>query len=515
MAKIKLTEQMLDKISSLKEVLSTMPVNNEKNVEKYKQKLRDLIIEYTKYESELEKALNTRYDIMSNVDKSNDIDFLAERLSTIEDVFYLFEDKKSSYQKMKLDRCIYIIGKFYKENLEKINIQIYECIQKFKKVGIEITLQDFDYSVYVKQYMEVFLKEIENKQIYSGKLKAKFEEIYWKCPDIIIHIELNIRSIYLSKQQLIDKHFEKEKQELMKKWNKDASGIWKTYMELKKQKHEKEDVDKKLLMNKFENELKYQDYENTKIQQKCKEIVNSNDKDDIKINVFKFLNSLYEYKGAMEFDFIVKDIKTIYNEKGNYKKAYNETKKNIETLEKKMKKNSKATGLLRKTEPSQDKLTKQNDMILELKQMYKQLDQNEFALKVEDYLNDASTIEDVLNLANSNYYYMVNCQLKNDNTIAQDQIEENIKKLIEFLRNPYHTIINNMPFIQEKDMAIIIKDRYKLMNFKIEKEDITLDNVDNMISTLEQIKTAFCLQDAQITFEELEELTELKKVLKK
>ena len=515
MAKLKLAEEMLEKIDSIKEVLSTMPVNNEKNKEKYKQKLVELQEEYIKYEKTLEKELNARYEELSNLEKSNDIDVLAGRLATIEDVLYLLEDEKTSYQKMELDKSVYRIGKFYKENLENVNIQIYECLQKFEKVGIKLSAQDFDYSIYVTQYMEVFFKEIENKELHSEKLRATFEEIYWKCPDIILHIELNIRSIYLSKQQVIDKYFEKEKQELIKKWSKEPDGICKTYLELKKQKLEKEATDKKMLVDKFQNGLKPQEYETDKIKQKCQEIMEIDDEKDIKANTFKFINSLYEYKGAMKFSFLVKDIKTIYDGKGNYKKAYNETKKKIETLEKKMKKNSKETGLFKKKSPSQEKIKKQNDMILELKQMYKQLDQDEFALEVEEHLSDTSTLEDALNLANSHYYYMATCQIKNDKTITQEQIEETIESLTEFLRSPYHTIINNMPFTQEKDIAMIIKDRYKLMNFKIEKEDISPENVDSIIATLEQIEMSFYIQEAGIKIEELEELEMLKKVLKK
>ena len=57
-----------------------------------------------------------------------------------------------------------------------------------------------------------------------------------------------------------------------------------------------------------------------------------------------------------------------------------------------------------------------------------------------------------------------------------------ISNLDDFLKNPYNTIINNLTILEEKDVAIIIKDRYKLLNFMIEKEDISLNNVDNLVS---------------------------------
>ena len=68
--------------------------------------------------------------------------------------------------------------------------------------------------------MEIFLEELERGTFPSERLKIKFDDIYWKCPEIIVHIELNIRNIYLKKEARIDKYFEKGKNELLKKWNK-------------------------------------------------------------------------------------------------------------------------------------------------------------------------------------------------------------------------------------------------------------------------------------------------------
>ena len=61
---------------------------------------------------------------------------------------------------------------------------------------------------------------------------------------------------------------------------------------------------------------------------------------------------------------------------------------------------------------------------------------------------------------------------------------------------------------------MIIKDRYKLLNFKIEKEDISLNNVDNLISTLETIEKSFCMKRVGINPETIEEILSLNKILK-
>ena len=61
---------------------------------------------------------------------------------------------------------------------------------------------------------------------------------------------------------------------------------------------------------------------------------------------------------------------------------------------------------------------------------------------------------------------------------------------------------------------MIIKDRYKLLSFNIEKEDFSTKSVDGMISTLENIATSINLNKTGLTVEGIEEILELKEVIK-
>ena len=508
-------QQLVEKIEATKELLNTMPVNNEKNKQKYMDKLEELVQEYTEYEKKLKKQLTSRYDTLVSIKENTEIKRLDECLNSTEKMLYVFNENMSSYEKMGLDKSVYIIGKFYKDNLEHINKEIKECILKFSNVGITLTVEDFTYSVFVKQYMSVFFEEMNKKELNSERLKDCFEEVYWKCPDIILHILLNIRSIYLKKEQVIDRFFEKEKQTLINKWKKEPERIFTDYLELKKKKIEKEAQDSKLLLNSFINGLNPKEYYKEKIETKINEIIEYKDEKEIKTNIFKFINSLYEYKETLNFDFVVKDIKNIYDNKGSYKKSYIETKKKIVLLEKKLNKPIIPLFKLFKKKLLQDKISKENEIILELKQLYKELDTQEFACKVEESITELSTIKDVLELASAHYTYMIDCQRKLDNLIQQDRLDETINRLNHFLLNPYHTIINNISFVQDKDISLIIKDRYILMGFKIEKKDLFIENIDSLIKELEKIERYFNLKQTKLKIEEIEEIIELRKILNK
>ena len=68
-------------------------------------------------------------------------------------------------------------------------------------------------------------------------------------------------------------------------------------------------------------------------------------------------------------------------------------------------------------------------------------------------------------------------------------------------------------YLEEKDIVLIIKDRYKLLNFTIEKEDLDIDNLDSLISIVEDIKMNINLHHANIEIKDIEQLQKIQKIL--
>ena len=269
-------KNITEKIEVEKEILLALPKNNEKNEQKYLEKVKELEKNYKKYKTKIEDYLEKEYNSYTNINEDEEIGLLKSRIDTIEKILYLLSDEKNSLEKMNLDKILYNLSRYYRNNLDDVNKEIYECIKMFKEVEINLTKEDFNYSEYTKEYMGVFLEEEDYKT--SEKLKNKFGEIYWKCPEIIVQIGLNIRNIYLNKKNLIDKYFEKAKTDLLKKWDKKPEEIIKAYIELKEKLNEKEKQDKKILLSKFiEGELKPQDYNKEKIREIYKKLIENNE----------------------------------------------------------------------------------------------------------------------------------------------------------------------------------------------------------------------------------------------
>ena len=517
------TEEILKKIAASKEILSTMPKNNPKNIEIFKDKLDELEKEYTTYQDEVSNELKKRYEKAVKKTENKEIENLQTRIKTITYILELLNEEKTSYEKMELDRSIFTISRYYKENFESVNEQIQICIDKFSKVGIELSLEDFNYSIYVKDYMKTFFLFLKKGDIHSEKIKEKFEEIYWKCPEIMIHIELNMRNIYFKNESIIDKYFEKEKSEKLKKANITLKEINKSYIDLNKQLMEKVAIEPRIIQEKFlSGKCNISNLESEKLKTDItkflqKEIVeNSDENEEVEGNIINFLNSLQEYQNYLKFKFIIDDIKQYYEEKENYKKVYVETKKEIESLEKQLNKlNRKANKRgffgMKKVTSGQTQETK--ELIQTIKEKYKELDMNKFYNKIYADINKNSTIYDILNLANSYYVYLTTCIINHFKNIKPEEINEKVKELDEFLNNPYNAMIKHTSFMEENDLALIIADKYKLLHFTIDKQDLDEKHLGALIAKLENIQMAINIRRANLKIEDIKELCEIKKLL--
>ena len=111
--------------------------------------------------------------------------------------------------------------------------------------------------------------------------------------------------------------------------------------------------------------------------------------------------------------------------------------------------------------------------------------------------------------------YLTNCIIEENPTIEPEEIDILINELKNFLQNPYNIIIKNITILDEKDIEIIISDRYKLLGFNINKEDISEQNVDNLVAILTNLEIKYNMNISNIKYEDIEFMCEFKKILDK
>lgn len=520
---MKKLEELISKINMNKEILETLPKNNAKNIKSYINKITELQEEFKTLQNNLEIEMEKRYKKICNVKKNSKIKPIVQKIENSEGVLYLLNNIDTSYEKMDLDKAMFNLNHYYKKNLEIVNETILYCIKKFEEVGIGLELKDFDYSEYVKEYLTIFFREMERENINSKKIKNKFDEIYWKCPELIYHIVLNIRYLYAKNEKNIDKYYNRQKENLLKNFT--AEDLKERFMELKRQLDFEINDDKSIIVNKFiSGELNVKDYTESSIiesyskfiSKESIDLTDTNKMNEIDLNLEKLLNSIYEYKQYLQFKFIIDDIKQIYSEKDKYKNAYAQTKKEIDKKEKKrISLNNKINKKSLFKKSNEKYIEQRNNLILELKQLYKDLDNNKVYNKIASELNDNSNIKDILYLASSFYKYLFMCICKNQEGIEEEDIEKIIEDLKEFIQYPYSTIINNVKILDDRDIMIMIKDRYQLLNINIVKEDLSEDNLDSLIETIRKIETAHNIRKNKIDLEEIGCACEFKKILNK
>ncbi len=514
-------DEFVSDLNLKKEILETMPKNNARDLKAYISKLQENLSIVQEEQAALEDEIKKRYKKIRGPKISDELKNMMQRLENSEGVLYLLNEMDTSYEKMNLDKALFNLNHYYSKNLEMVNDTILYCIKKFEEVGVKLELKDFNYSEYVKEYLKVFFAEMEKGTINSNKTKNKFDEIYWKCPNLIIHIVLNIKYLYLRKEKEIDKYFKNQKTNLIKNFT--AKDIIERTFELSRQVDEYISNSKEIITNKLlDGELNIKDYSEKNITDCYLKFI---DEDDLNLNneekinetdkgLDKLLNSLCEYKMYLESKFIVDDIVKIYNEKEKYKNAYANTLKEINKKEKKrISLNSKLekNGLFNK---SKDKIRNERDLIIdELTKLHKELEQNKVYNTILEKLDDNSNIKEALMLANSFYRYTFLCICEKFKGIEENDIEEKIQNLEAFINYPYCTIINNIKMTENKEIWMIIKDRYKLLNINIEKEDLELDNIDPLINTIKVIMQAHNIRKNKIDLNKIECGIEFKKIL--
>ena len=525
-------EKLNNQIEIDREILSVLPKNNKKNVKAYQDKAEEIKKEYASYLNDIVSEIKRRALKINSIVVNPKIAEISKEIEDMDSI-KLLDANKTPFEKMELDEILYTLKRFYKNNLELVNSSILTCLEKFKMVGIELDLKDFNYSIYTKEYMKVLLEEAKKGELNSTIIKETFEQIYWKCPDIILHIELNFRSLYLKNEKAIKSYFDSKQKKLLKDLDIKKEQLFEKYDSLKLKLQEAKNKDTFLILQKFKNgEENARDYEESSIYKCYKKLINATpeevEKDvleEFNQNIEKMLNSLNEYKNYLKFKFLYDEVMAIYNEKQKYQKMYSSKYKQIQKLEnklfkenKKIEKYTKHKGLIaRLFGRNQNKLEKINvdinDRVLQLKDVYRELEENKIKAIISSNLSKVSTIYDVIRLAASFYSFLVNIIIKQYPDMPQEEIIELIQEFREFASLPNVTIINNIKILENKDIILVIKDKYNLCNINLEKGDFSEENIEGIISTAKDICNYNYIKNSRLNLEDIKYILEATKIL--
>lgn len=314
----------------------------------------------------------------------------------------------------------------------------------------------------------------------------------------------------MKNEKKIDKYYEDQKEKLLKKFSEEE--IKNRYITLKKEVIEKEKENPETIVENFKTgKLLTKDYSKAAIMNSVAKFLSSTDiadEDfkDICITMIKLYNSIYEYKNYLKFKYIIDDILNVYKEKDKYKNSYAQLKRQIQ-------KNEKTILKLNGSWFARSSLAKQTKLALETKELYKQLDSEKVYSTIASKLSEESSLYDVIYLASSFYNYLFDCIKKQNEDTPEDDIDTIIQDLSEFARWPYFAILNNIKITEDKDILLIIKDRYQLLNINITKEDLDESNLDSLMDTFTKCETYYYITKNNINLQNIQDECDLKKII--
>ena len=79
----------------------------------------------------------------------------------------------------------------------------------------------------------------------------------------------------------------------------------------------------------------------------------------------------------------------------------------------------------------------------------------------------------------------------------------------------FDTVINYIKISDTKDLAVIIKDKYKLFGMQVSKENFQEDNIEELIKKVKIINDYNNIQKSKFSVEDLEYIITVKEMLKK
>ena len=183
-------DELTNKYNEMKGIIEVLPQNTKPNRKRKTEYLTDALKEDEKKIVKVKEEIERRLKTFDGLSKNKEIDKLKEKLETCK-IVNEWNIYNRSYEKIHLDYYLYELDRYYKDDLDYVNECILKIVESFKKVGISLKKEDFNYNELSSEYMEHILRNDDKES-----LKEIFERIYWKNSDIVKIIAANFRSIY-------------------------------------------------------------------------------------------------------------------------------------------------------------------------------------------------------------------------------------------------------------------------------------------------------------------------------
>lgn len=443
-----------------------------------------------------------------------------------------FTDQKVSLEiKLGLAHLFYKLSEKTESSLIVINQSITDFINIMKNANINLTIDDFNYSPFVKEYMDAFLST-KDKENFEDIMQTTFKEIYWECPELIMHIKRNLIMIVKKHYSILKTYCDKVTEEMLATKGLTRDNILKVYQEKLLTVEDKIDKDEflnlQIFLGKSRNvddyiegaPLRSKSFNQFVIKDTYTDLTEEEKKvfDTESINLERHLEVLKEY---YNYESIIKDLIKKFKDKDKSKANYDSKNKEIELEEKNREKLYKeylrATGIGFMAKKNEAKMAetkvKIKEVVNKLTKLYEELEQLEINVKVEEYLTEGSSIYDLLVTSLNSYIYIENILVEKFQDVDADfNLANYVKRYMEFIYNPNADFLHKITALLDYDIAEVISEKYALLGMNIEKDAISQDNIDTTISSVKVTTLVNKIKRSNLTIDEMKLICDIKKI---
>ncbi len=504
-------------------------------IEEYKRKYNSYKENVTKYIDLKSKSIElkdieieTKENLADMKAKIHDYKLLAKSLSP----------QTTYFEKLGFDNLLFKLGFYNNFDFVEVNKIINELSSKFKLINISLSEKYFKLTPYVYEYMKEFYREANRERPNFFLLEKSFEKIYWVCPNIIKHIELNFR-ILCSKYS---EEFTKEVTNIQIE-NKRKYGIHsyeECMKELKRVHYEYTYARKESLQDIIDMAIKgeidiNEFFEDSKTRLAAENVMVIQDKErnydenstSNHENLKKLRNVLIEYSQYVHFIPYVEYNKNLFD---NFKlprpiKEIEEGKEKLETGMKMINKiifddlsfteklmlSFKNKELLKK--PKKQLVVDVTTYADKLLAIYQGLDSYKFYNIVKGIVNEYVTLDDFLT-AFRDFEYFKKKEMKDTyNVTTYDELMEHIEKFDIYCNNPNNLVISSVPVYQEYNVAKVIVDKYRINNYNLTEELINPNNIDTLLSYIDIFIRSTHIEACNLTIQQIWFIVEANKIM--
>ena len=513
-------------IDAKKTLIDTLPTKTKINKKKYNEKIDEISHKYENYKISLFKYINAKSSKLKIKSETKNLDKLTDEVSILEHVRFVLNPMNTYVEKMGFDSLLYELNHYSEFQFGSLNKILNEFLDKFELINVKLTSEDFDYTCYVNEYMKAFLEVREGKSKKYEKVSKIFEEIYWLNPNLVEHIELNLRSLV----KVYSKEFEKYIQKIQKQVKADNNiknyedcllKLQKAYLNLKNAESENiTDIINKAKLKEIEivdylpdSKLRSEAYSSLSI-----DSLNLEDKSEMENfydNISKLRDNLVEYSNYRQFIPLMLDFKSTYEKKIEIDKKSIETKikeidANIKAKEKELYKlNKKIFGKKifknKKIDKEAEKKLKSESINIakELYVLYKDYEKEYFNSKVLINLNKTYTISNFLELYYSFDYFKKSAIKKVFEISNYEDLITFSESFDLFAMNLNNVIMSGVFLFNKENVSSVIVKKYRLSKININDDDLHIDNIENLINKIDLLLRVNKIDQSQTSAEKI------------